>query len=319
MKKIIKLTESDLSNIVNKILLEQSNQNNTKEIQKALIKRGYDVGRQGADGIFGTNTKNAVIKFQKDNGIKPTGFVGNITSRALGVSSLSKKTNITPTDKSKDSVLSTNIDTGFKNKFKLSTLSDEDSTFVCKAGQPDCGTFVNEFSKKLSAVGNAWLAHDIDKAGSRVMSSYTSLDPQQIDKVFNIFKKIVNQGGPKERKSGGQVENIKSLQQELIKPVSASNLKVDDVVGIYYPPSGHHEEAFYEAGKPYFISDGKSGLKKGGDISKGKGFGINTHLGIVGAIKNGIPLIFHNISGDVYSDPYNKLRGGGKIAWIKRS
>jgi hypothetical protein len=319
MKKIIKLTESDLSNIVNKILLEQSNQNNIKEIQKALIKRGYDVGRQGADGIFGTNTKNAVIKFQKDNGIKPTGFVGNITSKALGVSSLSKKTNIAPTDKSKDSVLSTNIDTGFKNKFKLSTLSDKDSTYVCKAGQPDCGTFVNEFSKKLSAVGNAWLAHDIDKAGSRVMSSYTSLNPQQIDKVFNIFKKIVSQGGPKERKSGGQVENIKSLQQELIKPVSASNLKVDDVVGIYYPPSGHHEEAFYEAGKPYFISDGKGGLKKGGDISKGKGFGINTHLGIVGAVKNGIPLIFHNISGDVYSDPYNKLRGGGEIAWIKRS
>jgi hypothetical protein len=319
MKKIIKLTEADLSNIVNKILLEQSNQNNIKEIQKALIKRGYDVGRQGADGIFGTNTKNAVIKFQKDNGIKPTGFVGNITSKALGVSSLSKKTNIVPTDKSKDSVLSTNIDTGFKNKFKLSTLSDKDSTYVCKAGQPDCGTFVNEFSKKLSAVGNAWLAHDIDKAGSRVMSSYTSLNPQQIDKVFNIFKKIVNQGGPKERKSGGQVENIKSLQQELIKPVSASNLKVDDVVGIYYPPSGHHEEAFYEAGKPYFISDGKGGLKKGGDISKGKGFGINTHLGIVGAVKNGIPLIFHNISGDVYSDPYNKLRGGGEIAWIKRS
>ena len=45
---------------------------------------------------------------------------------------------------------------------------------------------------------------------------------------------------------------------------------------------------------------------------------MNTHVGIVGAIKNGVPLIFHNIGGDVYSDPYNKLRGGGKIVWVKR-
>jgi len=319
MKKIIKLTEVDLSNIVNKILLEQNNQDNIKAVQRELIKRGYDVGKQGADGIFGTNTKNAVMKFQKDNGIKQTGFVGNITSKALGVSPIFKKTSTTPTDKSKDSTLSANIDTGFKNKFKLSTLSDKDSTFVCKAGQENCGQFVNDFSKKLSYVGNAWLAHDLDQVGKRVMSSYTSLSPQQVDKIFNIFKQIEKQGGPKERKSGGQVENIKSLQQELIKPVSASNLKVDDIVGIYYPASGHHEEAFHQAGKPYFVSDGKGGWKKGNTISSGRGFGLNTHVGIVGAVKNGVPLIFHNISGDVYSDPYDKLRGGGKIAWIKRS
>ena len=220
--------------------------------------------------------------------------------------------------KSQDS-LSTNIDTNFQNKFKLAALSSTDSTYVCKAGQTECGQFVNDFSKKLSYVGNAWLAHDLDKVGSRVKSAYTSLSPQQVEKIFNIFKQIERQGGPEERGSGGQVENIKMLQQELIKPVSASDLKVDDVVGIYYPKSTHHEEAFYEAGKPYFVSDGKGGWIKGSTIQKGKGFGMNTHVGIVGAVKNGVPLIFHNISGDVYSDPYDKLRGDGKIAWIKRS
>jgi peptidoglycan hydrolase-like protein with peptidoglycan-binding domain len=337
MKKIIKLTEGDLKLIVSKILLEQSSKENIINIQKELIKRGYDVGRMGADGIFGSNTKNAVIKFQKDNGIKQTGFVGDVTSKALGVNSMSKKSNQTTvktstkktqktnnSDKiqtgiSKDSILSPSIDVGFKNKFNIAKLSDKDSTFVCKAGQTECGQFVNDFSKKLSYVGNAWLAHDLDQVGKRVVSAYTSLNPQQVEKVFNIFKQIERQGGPEERKSGGQVENIKKLQQELIKPVSAASLKVDDVVGIYYPGSGHHEEAFHEAGKPYFVSDGKGGWKKGGTIQKGKGFGMNTHVGIVGGMKNGVPLIFHNIGGDVYSDPYNKLRGGGKIAWIKRS
>jgi len=335
MKKIIKLSEKDLGRIINQVLREQSNIGSKENINPKNLRLG-DGGKRYPDKIGDVKKLQQRLMdlgLLKTSSMVPTGYFGPLTKSALdryqnssliNLNSKSKKStqdtaNKTQTVKSKDSALSTNIDTKFKDQFKIEKLNDKDSTFVCKAGQPDCGTFVNEFSKKLSAVGSAWLAHDIDKAGSRVMSSYTSLDPQQIDKVFNIFKKIVNQGGPKARKIGGQVESIKSLQQELIKDVSPSDLKVDDVVGIYYPPSDHHEEAFYEAGKPYFISDGKGGLKKGGDISKGKGFGINTHLGIVGAIKNGVPLIFHNIGGDVYSDPYNKLRGGGKIAWIKRS
>lgn len=330
MKKIIKLTESDLRKIVSKVLLEQDERENIKSIQRELIKRGYDVGRTGADGVYGTNTRNAVMKFQRDNNIKQTGYVGSITSKALGVSPMSKssgatsKTLKTPKEtelqqRAKDSLLSTNIDTGFKNKFNLNVLSDKDSTFVCKAGQENCGQFVNDFSKKLSFVGNAWLAHDLDQVGKRVMSSYTSLTPKQVEKAFNIFKQIEKQGGPEERKSGGQVENIKALQNELVRDISPSSLKVDDVVGIYYPASSHHEEAFHEAGKPYFVSDGKGGWKKGNTISGGKGFGMNTHVGIVGGVKNGVPLVFHNISGNVFSDPYNKLRGGGKIMWIKRS
>jgi len=41
---------------------------------------------------------------------------------------------------------------------------------------------------------------------------------------------------------------------------------------------------------------------------------MNTHIGTVAAIKDGVPLIFHNVTGDVISDPPSKLR----IAWIKR-
>jgi hypothetical protein len=335
MKKIIKLTESDLEQIVLKVLSESSNvlteqaSNNITAIQQALVKKGYNIGTFGVDGIYGRNTKNAVIKFQKDNGIKQTGYVGPITAKALGVQPLNKTTTNTTTKPQnkketqlniipKDSSLSSNIDSGFKDKFNINKLSTTDSTYVCKAGQKNCGQFVNDFSKKLAYVGNAWLAHDLDQVGKRVFSSYTSLTPQQVEKIYNIFKQIEKQGGPEERKSGGQVENIKSLQQSLVKTIPQSALKVDDVVGIYYPDSTHHEEAFHEAGKPYFVSDGKGGWKKGNTIAGGKGFGMNTHVGIVGGKKDGVPLIFHNIGGDVYSDPYNKLRGGGKIMWIKR-
>ena len=386
MKKIIKLTESDLEMIVKKVLKEQSvineiasdaedldgsqesvnteisnfnqvaprsQKQNMIAIQQKLKSLGYDLGtygpnKDGIDGNYGRRTLAAIKSFQTKNGVKSTGWVGTVTAPLLGVDPMNsnvssgkktpvkssvqqtkvdpktkkpivKTSNKLQTGPTKDSLLSPSIDVKFKNQFNIAKLSDTDSTYVCKAGQTQCGKFVNEFSKKLDYVGNAWLAHDVDQVGTRVMSSYTSLNPQQVEKVYNIFKQIEKQGGPQERKAGGQVENIKNLNKELFKPVSAASLKVDDVVGIYYPPSGHHEEAFHQAGKPYFVSDGKGGWKKGGNIQKGKGFGMNTHVGIVGGKKNGVPLIFHNIGGDVYSDPYNKLRDGGKIVWIKRS
>jgi peptidoglycan hydrolase-like protein with peptidoglycan-binding domain len=114
MKKVIKLTESDLEQIVKRVIKEQSvigapnygvidwkgkqdySKNNLPSgvvaVQKALIRKGYDVGKKGADGDFGPATKSAVIKFQKDNSIKQTGNVGPITAKALGVQPLTSNT-----------------------------------------------------------------------------------------------------------------------------------------------------------------------------------------------------------------------------------
>ena len=57
--------------------------NITKLIQKRLLSLGYDLGKYGADGDFGTATYNAVVKFQKDNGLTPDGIVGQNTWRKL--------------------------------------------------------------------------------------------------------------------------------------------------------------------------------------------------------------------------------------------
>lgn len=50
-----------------------------KLVQKKLIAEGYSVGVSGADGIFGTDTKNGVINYQKANSCIPDGV---ITARA---------------------------------------------------------------------------------------------------------------------------------------------------------------------------------------------------------------------------------------------
>lgn len=54
-----------------------------RQIQTKLKKLGYYTS--GVDGIYGTATKNAVIKFQRDNSLTPDGIVGKKTMAALGI------------------------------------------------------------------------------------------------------------------------------------------------------------------------------------------------------------------------------------------
>jgi uncharacterized protein (TIGR02594 family) len=50
-----------------------------KQVQTALIKKGYDLGTAGADGVFGSRTEAAIIAFKRSIGFKPTVFVGPLT------------------------------------------------------------------------------------------------------------------------------------------------------------------------------------------------------------------------------------------------
>ena len=54
-----------------------------KSIQRRLIQYGYLNG--SADGVFGKSTYDAVIWFQKKNGLKADGVVGPATLAALGL------------------------------------------------------------------------------------------------------------------------------------------------------------------------------------------------------------------------------------------
>lgn len=55
----------------------------TKLMQQRLISLGFPCGRSGADGDFGTGTRNAVIAFQRAKGLAADGIVGKSTWRKL--------------------------------------------------------------------------------------------------------------------------------------------------------------------------------------------------------------------------------------------
>lgn len=61
-----------------------------KELQQALIEKGYDIGE--ADGIFGIKTKTALMEYQKANGLKVDGIAGPETLSSLKINAPSNNT-----------------------------------------------------------------------------------------------------------------------------------------------------------------------------------------------------------------------------------
>lgn len=59
--------------------------NEVRQIQTRLKELGYNPGT--IDGIYGTNTQNAVKAFQRDKGLSVDGIAGPKTLKALGISS----------------------------------------------------------------------------------------------------------------------------------------------------------------------------------------------------------------------------------------
>lgn len=61
---------------------ESRSATNVQDVQSALSSRGYDLQ---VDGIMGPNTKSALTRFQRDQGIPETGRMDTETMRALNL------------------------------------------------------------------------------------------------------------------------------------------------------------------------------------------------------------------------------------------
>lgn len=336
MAKIVRLTEGDLEKIIKKVVNEQKNTSMVIALQNALknFKYGKYLGtsgpnRDGVDGSFGEKTKRALIKFQSDNNIYPAdGRITTNTLIKLGVLSSSKKDKVgldtdrrnsnTPTSVSKDTLISKSVNPNFLQTIDSSKLSTNNSVKIMKAGQPECSRFVNEFSEKVGPLGNAWIAHNNSNAGELVWSAFNNLGEDKIKIATEIFNRIQKTGKPEP--GGPQNKTVSKLVNSIVPKTVPIGLQVDDVVGIYYPDSSHHEEAFHQAATEggSFVKDSSGAFVPSQKTVSGQGWGMNTHLGIVGAIKNGVPIIFHNIKGQVFADPANNLVDNGRIAWVRR-
>lgn len=131
-------------------------------------------------------------------------------------------------------------------------------------------------SKQNGVYGNAWT----------MMKNVEDLGGQMI---FNIYDDPIFDNS----KNVADSNSLKATTEKVLKSkkIDYNSLLPGDIVGIYVPSSSHHSDVLKE------------------------GTTYNTHVGIVADVQNGIPIIEHNINGNVRRENINKLTGSkyGKV------
>ena len=422
MKKIVKLTESDLNRIVSKILTEALDgdveefetatevrdaitnydkggvdaKERMKEIQRALKSKGYNLGRSGpnkdgVDGKYGQLTYNAIVDYQRKNGIKRTGWVGKLTSAKLGVEPMVSGTRflgkptgggevkppVTTTDpkkqqqinniycsvkngiiKNPNSTFNNTSWDGYVKRYKVTAAEIAIAKSACKkiqsgvstpcvgldpkvcakisstgtvtmgnAGTEECAQFVSNNLKTLDNsyfTGNAWQGYSIISA--RGTGKYNIF---KTDVDWNtIWQELKNAKITKkdcEKFAGQASSDILTFRDKSKKildiakdnvpqqsGVNISDLKPGDVVGLWHKGTSNSGRAFCER----LINDLK--LDDKGNF-KQIPFSYNTHVGFVTAIKDGVPIIAHNVDGTYYTVPATKMLNKSSddmIVWV---
>ena len=125
-----------------------------KAMQEKLLKLGYDLGPDGADGDFGTMTEAAVRKFQSKYGLEVDGIVGAETTKKIDELLKGDSPPEQPSDDSYPTIGLEEIGLGSKgNLVKLAQ-----SALACLGYSVSTdGIFGNEFEKKIKEfqAGNA--------------------------------------------------------------------------------------------------------------------------------------------------------------------
>ena len=209
----------------------------------------------------------------------------------------------------------------------------ESEIYSCKV--EGCSQWVSDTLKKFQ--GNAWHAH---RNGRNKYSTYENAGTKLIPDMVSLFN-LVNKN-PKEE---SQETEAKRISKSLVPDQgNFSNLEIDDIVGLFYEPSYNHTKAFFEGMTGYkkmggekaaadgpFMLNAKNNdvwtpemlgqnikFKGGNTLHKGQSAGINTHLGFVGAIVDGEPIIFHNIDKQVWATPLSKMdKNKTAIVWAR--
>jgi len=213
---------------------------------------------------------------------------------------------------------------------------------VGKCRQDHCAQFLSDTLGKDIAVGNAWHSHGRVKKGNP--SGFRGLSKAQQEKAAKLFSEI-----NKNPVAGSKEEEVREFVLSLVPPQGKfTQIKLGDLVGLTFFESSNWTKAFFEGatghgsgnllgngGKqgngPYFVKvndDGKEVQWSTSDLGKdidfkpsptlrdGGGFGMNTHIGMVGALHDGAPIIYHNVHRNVRATGLNAMKKDGlMVAW----
>ena len=216
-----------------------------------------------------------------------------------------------------------------KLTFNLDEIRAGNDTKVALCTTSQCAAYVGEvFTDTVvgqrADYGHAWLQHSMDamQEGRIKFSAFMGLDKDKVAKVTKAYKLSNMPGGAANRQISEIVKTLVPDQGQI-----QGQLQIGDIVGLYRPQSTHFKEAVHEAGIGRFYNpktgeSSSEAFQQGIDwqpdelLVKGTGFGMNTHLGLVGATLDGIPIVFHNVGGEVFAMPVTQ-KTPLPVVWAK--
>lgn len=350
MKKIIKLTESDLQKIVKKVLREQravpsalkgQRGDDVTQIQQALVDKGYSLGtsgplKNGVDGIFGSRTEKALKQFQTSMKLSPTGVVDQQTRNYLyagttrGMLRLPqqqpKKTDQTKkTDQKMSGTTKSTDDRCIAlSEKECARISPTKEVAISSGKETRCSAYMvkclSQYDKELFA-GNAWDAfNNVKKGGTVKYNAYTSGEVNWKNVWSELAKNKISRDTCEKHASTDDADGkVKSKVPEIVNNnvpksvnLSLSTLKLGDIVGLYHRDSDNKGMAFCQRVL-------KRGLDDNGNVYDKDPFTFNSHVGFVGAIKDGVPIIIHNVHGTHLATPATKMLNKNSedmIMWV---
>ncbi len=274
-----------------------------QDLQNILVAKGYDIGRTGADGIYGNRTYAAHRAMVDDSNLDPTAIsryykkyskdtydeVKSIQERLI------KEGYMSPT-------LLNGRGSSIDGKFGDQTRAAIDAYNTDNFDEDINTTVFNNIPNRLDeprcAAGmctilerNDILTEAIGVKYKDAWDLYESMESaENSERIFNIYDDVAF----KNIDENTPIEELKLITNKVKKnkknQTKASDYQVGDIVGIYWQGSSHHAETL--------------GSKT-----------FNTHSGFVSDInEDGIPIITHNVNGKVIQQPYNELT----TAWIRR-
>ena len=350
MKKVIRLKESDLKNIIKRVLKEQSvvgapnyggasnygaSKSNVKPTTSSKENINPNNLKLGDGGSRNPEKINSVKKLQqklinlgflKTDTMKPTGYFGNKTKIALdkynGV-----KTPIYGLKNAKQGTSNKKYNCIAISKEECDKISSTSDTVISTGSEKACARYMNKCLSKYDEqlAGHAWTVLNLLKGRGVATEKY------------NMFKNDINWDGLWRELEKSKVTNksckcheadhadgncntgIPNAIQNSYPSKTGfdiSSLELGDIVGMYHNPSTNKGQAFC----------GKVKFDKSGKVIKTTPFEFNTHVGFVVAIKNGVPIILHNIGNEKqnqglhHATPATKLlsKNGTMIAWVAK-
>ena len=238
------------------------------------------------------------------------------------------KEKITKLDAKNKKVVDSVYDCISVSKEQCKKISPNSETKLDKSEETKCTSYARKCLSQYGIDylgGSAWeaLRYLKGRGGKEKYNMFNNLDYSKLEnnikKIGKNYKSICDTCfKPKdgtninvdEECDGNKIGKIISDFYPSSSSVDLGSLELGDIVGIYWAGSGNKGKAFCQ----------KASIDDKNTITN-KNTAINTHLGFIGAIKNGEPIIFHNVHGQHYATPAKNYiskpsKEGGMITWV---